>query len=76
MEKKETNMESAAPNAAPEEIPSEKGSTIGFLKIACNTAPETASAAPTKKVNNILGNLTCHKIVAIFSFTAPLSAVG
>ncbi len=76
MEKKDTNIDSAAPNAAPEEIPSEKGSTIGFLKIACNTAPETAKAAPTKKVNKILGNLTCHRIVAIFSLTAALFPVG
>ena len=67
MEKKDTNIERAAPKAAPEEIPKEKGSTIGLRKIACRTAPETAKAAPTMKVSNILGNRTCHKMVAILS---------
>src|SRR5690606_2689360 len=68
-----TNIDSAAPNAAPDDMPKEKGSTIGFLKIACNTPPDTASAAPTIKVNRMRGKRTCHKIVSISEEAPPTS---
>ena len=46
-----------APTAAPEDTPIIPGSAIGFLKIPCRAAPETAKEAPTSIDNNILGNL-------------------
>ena len=56
-----------APNDAPDEIPKINGLTSGFLKIDCKTAPETERLAPTKIATNILGSLTCNKIVSSIS---------
>lgn len=60
-----TTIAKAAPTAEPDDIPNVKGSTIGFLKIACKTLPDDAKAAPTINVNTIRGKRTCHKIVSI-----------
>ena len=59
-----------APTAAPEETPIIPGSAIGFLKIPCSDAPETAKDAPTKIDKIILG----RRILEItFSFIGSIS---
>ena len=61
-----------APKAAPEEIPSTKGSAIGFLKIAWYTPPHRASAPPTRKASRLLGKRRSHIIV----FFAPKASAS
>lgn len=56
-----------APNDAPDEMPKINGLTSGFLKMDCKTAPETERLIPTKITSNILGSLTCSKIVSSIS---------
>jgi len=56
----------AAPNAEPAETPRIYVSTSGFLKTACNDAPETESAIPPNTAAIILGNLI-SKIITSYA---------
>ncbi len=49
--------ETAAPKAAPKEIPRMYSLTRGFLKSAWREAPETDSAAPTIRASKSRGSL-------------------
>lgn len=55
-----------APKAAPDEIPSENGSTIGLRNNACSTLPEIANEAPTKKVSRTRGKRMFQSMISIF----------
>ena len=55
----------AAPKAAPDEMPSTKGSAIGFLKMPWYPAPLTARAAPVMKPRIILGKRMFQMIVIL-----------
>ena len=50
-----------APSAAPEETPTTPGSASGLPKIACITAPATASAAPTAIAMTMRGKRMTHR---------------
>jgi hypothetical protein len=52
----------AAPNAAPLDVPTKPGSTMGFRNRACINVPPTARHAPTIMHNKALGNLISMKI--------------
>ena len=65
-----SDITKTAPTAAPEETPIIPGSAIGFLKIPCKEAPETANDAPTNIERIILGNLIFE---ITFSFTGSIS---
>ena len=67
---KPRDITKTAPTAAPEETPIIPGSAIGFLKIPCKEAPETAKDAPTNIERIILGNLMFE---ITFSFTGSIS---
>ena len=54
-------MPTAAPTAAPDETPTTPGSASGLPKMACITAPATASAAPTPSPMTMRGNRTTHR---------------
>ncbi|HSC37277.1 MAG TPA: hypothetical protein VLD19_05390, partial [Chitinophagaceae bacterium] len=46
----------AAPSAAPDEVPTRPGSTMGLRNKACIMAPATDKAAPTNAHNITLGS--------------------
>ena len=52
----------AAPRQAPDDTPRVYEDARGFCKMACITAPLTASAPPIKKAHKALGILISHKI--------------
>ena len=51
-----------APSAAPDDTPTTPGSASGLPKIACMTAPATASAAPTTSPITMRGKRTTHRV--------------
>ena len=55
----------AAPKAAPQDVPISPGSTIGFLKSACNKVPPTAKLAPTKMQRMARGKRISIKIRSV-----------
>ena len=63
----------AAPNAAPELIPSTDGSAIGFLKTPCITQPTEAKAPPISIAVSVLGTLILPMIVSVvLASSSPL----
>jgi len=56
-------IDNAAPNAAPDEMPSMYGLTSGFLSIVCSAAPEIPIQAPKSIASIALGSLML-KIIA------------
>ena len=51
-----------APSAAPEDTPTTPGSASGLPKMACMTAPATASDAPTMRPMTMRGKRTTHSV--------------
>src|SRR5690606_39269184 len=58
-------MATAAPRAAPAETPTTPGSASGLPKIACMTAPATASVAPTRTLITTRGKRTCSSVCSM-----------
>src|SRR4051794_36888276 len=66
--------QSAAPNAAPLEVPTRPGSTIGLRNSACISVPPTPRAAPTSRQRRARGTRSSEKIRS--SRVAPLRPGG
>ena len=56
------SIATAAPNAAPLEMPSTYGSASGFRSRAWSPTPTAARQLPTMKPSSTLGSLTCSRI--------------
>src|SRR6266852_1734024 len=54
-----------APNAAPLEVPTNPGSTIGFRNNACINTPPIARLAPTKRQASVRGKRISRKIRSV-----------
>ena len=60
----------AAPNAAPDEMPSTCGSASGFRKSACMTTPAAARPPPTSPARSTRGR-RIFQMMSLFAFGIP-----
>src|SRR6185503_6306845 len=64
---------SAAPNAAPADVPASPGSTIGFRNSPCMRVPETPSTAPVSPARRTRGSRSCRKTLRASVSVVPAS---